>query len=94
MNKQTNVPRLSNRFTIEKLILLSCLKNHIIKQQSTQTKKMCCTEVKDTAQNTEISPNFLISKFCGSAQVLQNFHIMKLSEIAVVYTVRRNSFSC
>ena len=53
-----------------------------------------------TAQNTEISPNFVVWKFCGKEQFsqtmllhkikknyafTQNFHIAKLGEISMFY---------
>ena len=50
-----------------------------------------------TAKNNEISPNFLVQKFCGKAQFMQKFcgncafsqyfHIIKLGEISVFYAV-------
>ena len=51
-----------------------------------------------TAQNTEISPNFLVWKFCGKVQspqsfgrfprnFPQNFHTRKLVEVSVCYVV-------
>ena len=55
-------------------------------------------------KNTEISPSFLVWKFCGNAQLLrrfgrfakncaflQNFYIRKLGEITVFYAVARVS---
>ena len=57
---------------------------------------------KFTAQNIEISPNFVVQKFCGNGNAVsaefranrpklyafsQNFHIRKLGEISVFYAV-------
>ena len=52
--------------------------------------------VLNTAQNTAVSPNFMVWKFCGKVQFPhtrncafpQNFHTMKLGEITVFYAVK------
>ena len=51
-------------------------------------------EVLIIAENTVISPNFMVWKFCGKAQFPyrnyafpQNFHTMKLGEITVFYAM-------
>ena len=59
---------------------------------ATKSVKYHSYTISSTAQNTKVSPNFLLWKFCGKAEFLQktvsqNPHTKKLGENSVFYEI-------